>query len=320
MNRPIRDGFSLVWRHQRLVWWIFFVNLLFGFLASIASRLALHSSLDKSLYSRQLSQGFDVTVFMEMLAKPEVSLASALAGSVVISIIFLFYMLFLSGGILSVYTFDRKFSRGEFFASCGAFFWRMFRLLLCSIIPFAMVFALLTRVQIVSGKMAASAQWEMQGFWVQVAGSLLCLLLVLFVRAWFDVAQVRTVRDEVRGMFLLTWRTFLLSIRNAPRLVFIYFLITLVGALLTVAAWLFWLKIPHQSFGASWLLLELFTLFMVGLRLWQRAAVALWYENYSESHPAFVPVPLAPLPQELVEIETVPVLPPPLDEGGQPAT
>ena len=122
MNRPLIDGFSLVWRHQRLVWWIFFVNLFLGFLASISPRVALHSPLDKSFYSQQLSQRFDATVFMELLAKPEVSLGPAMAGSAVVGFIFLFYMLFLSGGIVSVYTTDRKLTRGEFFESCGTFF------------------------------------------------------------------------------------------------------------------------------------------------------------------------------------------------------
>ncbi len=317
MIRPIRDGLSLVWRHQRLVWWIFFVNLVLGFLASIAPRLALRPALDKSLYSNQLNQRFDVTVFLELLVKPEVSLTAPLAGSAVLSVIFLFYMLFLSGGVLSVYTNDRKLSRGEFFQSCGTFFWRMFRLLLCSILPFAIAFAILARVQIVSGRMSDDAAWEVQGFWVQVIGSLLCLLFVLFVRVWFDVVQARTVAEDHRGMFLLTWRTFLLTLRNAPRLVFIYFFITLLGALLAVGAWWCWLPIPHHSFGTSWLLLELLTLFLVGLRLLQRAAAVLWYENYAALHPAFAPIPPIPQTQDIVAVEATPVLPTPMDEGGQ---
>lgn len=319
MNRPLSDGFFLAWRHQRLVWWIFFVNLFLGFLASVAPHLALHSSLDKSIYSRQLSQRFDVTVFIELLSRPEVSLSPAIAGSVSVSLIFLFYMLFLSGGILSVYTGDRKLNRGEFFESCGSYVWRMFRLLLCSIIPFVFTFALLVKVQTASNKMASDASWVLQGFWVQVIGSLLCLLLILFVRAWFDLAQARTVREEVRGMFILTWRSFLLAVRNAPHLVSLYFAITLIGAILAFSVWLLWLKVPHQSFGTSWLLLELLALFMVGLRLWQRAVSVLWYESYMELNPAFVPEPLTPLPQPVVEAEIIPILPPLPDDRGKPA-
>src|SRR5664279_2570268 len=151
MNRPLRDGFSLVWRHQRLVWWIFVVNLFLGFFAFLGPHLGLHSVLGKSMYSRQLSQRFDASVFLELLARPDISLSPAIAGSAVLSIVFFFYVLFLSGGILSTYTYDRKLTNNDFFGACGRFFWRMFRLLLCSLIPFAIAFAAVARVQTVSG-------------------------------------------------------------------------------------------------------------------------------------------------------------------------
>src|SRR5208337_3091367 len=307
MKRPIRDGFFLVWRHQRLVWWIFFVNLLLGFFASLAPGIVLHSALGRSLYAGELSRRFDATVFIELLSKPEVSPAPWVAGSIVVGVIFLFYMIFLSAGILAVYREDRRLTRGQFFESCGDFYWRMVRLLLCSIIPIGIVFALLSWVGSVSGKMASNAPREMQGFWVQVVGTLLCLVLALFVRAWFDVAQARTVIDRVRGMFKLSCQTFVLAVRNLPRLLSIYLTTTLVCALMAVAGWKLWLNIPHKSFGRSWLLLELVTLVMIGIRLWQRAATVLWYENYAELHAA--PVPLTPViapPPEMIEAAAAP--------------
>lgn len=306
MKRPIRDGFSLLWRHQRLMWWIFFVNLVLGFFAAIAPSVVLRPVLHKSMYATQLSQRFDLTVFIELLSKPEVSLGSSVAGSVVVGVIFLLYMIFIAGGILVVYHEDRKLSPGEFFHFSGQFFWRMVRLLLCSIIPFGIVIALLARVGTVSGKMAADAPREMQGFWVQVAGYLVCLLLALFVRAWFDLAQARTVIDGVRGMFKLSFRSFVLALRNLHRLFFIYLTTTFVCVLVTVAAWSVWLNIPHQSFGRSWLLLEFVTLVMVAIRLWQRAATVLWCENYAELHAAPVPVtPVPPPPPEIVQTEVI---------------
>jgi magnesium-transporting ATPase (P-type) len=320
MKRPIRDGFFLVLRHHRLVWWIFFVNLLLGFFASLAPSIALHSTLDRSLYAGELSRRFDATVFMELLSKPEVSPAPWVAGSAVLGVIFLFYMIFLAGGILAVYREDRKLTRGQFFESCGDFFWRMVRVLLCSIIPIGIVFALLSRVRSVSGKMASNAPREMQGFWVQVLGTLLCLVLALFVRAWFDVAQARTVIERVRGMFKLSCRTFMLAVRNLPRLLSIYLTTTLVCALVAVAGWKLWLNIPHNSFGRSWLLLEGVTLVMVGIRLWQRAATVLWYENYAELHAAPVPLtPVTPPPPEMIQAAAAPAetLPTPTTETPQ---
>jgi hypothetical protein len=284
LKRPIRDGFFLVWRHQRLVWWIFLVNLVLGFLASLAPGVVLHSVLDKSLYAEEMSKHFDATVFAELLTKPEVSTLPWMTGSLAVGGIFLFYMLFISGGVLTIYHQGRKFNLGEFFESCGDFFWRMGRLLLWSIIPFAIVFGLLAVVQRVSGKMASDAPRELQGFFVQVGGSFLCLLFALFVRAWFDLAQARTIIDDVHGIRVLSFRSFVLALRNLPRLLSIYLTITLVAGIAVLAGWTLWLRIPNTSFGASWLLLELLTLVLVGVRLWQRAATLVWYENYAELH------------------------------------
>jgi hypothetical protein len=319
MKRPIRDGLSLVWRHQPLGWWIFFVNFVLGLLASITPRTMLHSMLDKSFYSEQLSKGFDTTVFFELLSKPDISMTPWLTGSFAVAVIFVFYMLFIAGGVVSIYQLDRKLTRGQFFEFSGDFFWRMVRLLLCSIIPFAIVAGLFSAVNAVSGKMANEAPRDTQGFWVQVIGSFLVLLFALFVRAWFDLAQARTVIDHVRGMFVLSFRSFVMALRNLPRLLWIYLFTTIVAAIAVVVTWYVWLTIPHTSFGASWLLLELLTLLLVGIRLWQRAATVLWYENYAELHAPPIPLPPSPPPPalEFVEVVATPFTPPSsTDEGG----
>ncbi len=305
LKRPIRDGFFLVWRHRRLVWWIFFVNLVLGFLALLAPSAVLHSVLDKSLYTEEMSKHFDASVFVELLSKPEVSALPWMTGSLAAGVIFLFYMLFIPGGVLAIYHQDRRLTSGQFFESCGDFFWRMARLLLWSIIPFAMVFGLLALVQHVSEKMASDAPRELQGFFVQAGGSFLCLLIAFFVRAWFDLAQARTVIDHVRGMRVLSFRAFVLALRNLPRLLSIYLTTAIIAGIAVLAAGTLWLRIPHTSFGISWLLLELLTLVLVGARLWQRAATLLWYENYAGLHTPPLPLPLIPPPPpttELVEV------------------
>lgn len=318
MNRPIRDGFFLVWRHPRLIWWIFFVNLFLGFLGSLAARSVLHSVLDRSLYAENLSKHFDAAVFFEMLNKPEVSATPWAMSSLAVSIVFLFYILFISGGVLSVYHHDRKFTRGQFFEFSGDFFWRMFRLLLCSAIPFGIVFGLFSGVSYLSGKMASDAPNEMQGFWFQVIVSLVVLLIGLFVRAWFDLAQARTVIDHVRGMFVLTFRSLVLALRQLFSLLPIYATTAVVAAIAICATWIIWLNVPHTSFGASWILLELLSFVLVAVRLWQRAATVIWYGNYREKHAPPVLMPPPPQsPPQLGEVERAPVEP--VSQEGLPA-
>src|SRR5260370_11997003 len=140
VKRAMRDGLLLVWRQQRLVGWIFLVNLVLGFLASLAPGAVLHSVLDNSLYAEEMSKRFDAAVFFELLMKPEVSTSPWMAGSLATGLIFLFYMLFISGGVVAVYHHDPTLTVGQFFECFGDSFCPLLRLLLCSIITFPFIF------------------------------------------------------------------------------------------------------------------------------------------------------------------------------------
>src|SRR5258708_9406291 len=169
LKRSMGDGWFLVWRHQRLFWWIFLVNLVLGFLASLAPGAVLHSVLDKSLYAEEMSKRFDAAVFFELLMKPGVSTSPGMAGSLATGLIFLFCMLFISGGVVAVYHQDRKLTGGQFFECCGDFFWRMVLLRLWSLLPFAFVLGLSAVVQRVSCKMPSDAPPKFHGFYLQLA-------------------------------------------------------------------------------------------------------------------------------------------------------
>src|SRR6516165_3618615 len=137
MYRPLSHGAVLVWRHQRLLWWIWLVNLILGWFASIAPRTLFGHAFNSnhSMLSSDLVNRFDIGTFTALIARPEVVLRPLVGGSVAFSLVFLFYMLFISGGVLVVYRDDRHLSRAEFFEQAGEYFWRMVRLMLFSLIP-----------------------------------------------------------------------------------------------------------------------------------------------------------------------------------------
>ena len=60
MSGGVRSSAGLVWRHQRLLWWIFAVNLVLAWLGSLPVRATLGAVLDHSLESAKLVTGFDV--------------------------------------------------------------------------------------------------------------------------------------------------------------------------------------------------------------------------------------------------------------------
>lgn len=293
MYRPLSHGAVLVWRHQRLVWWIWFVNLFLGWLAGIAPRTLFGYALksNHSMLSSDLVQRFDIGTFVALISRPEVALKPMVGGSVAFSLVFLFYMLFIAGGVLAVYGEDRRLSKAEFFGKAGEYFWRMVRLMLFSIIPFGIVISVISGVNALATKVGEKADTAAPEYRVLFIGGFICLLLGLWVRSWFDLAQVRTVCDGERGMFFLTFRAFGLAFRKTFRFLTIYLGTTIVGAIVVVCAFLIWLNIPHARYVASWTLLELVSLVMIGIRLWQRAAMMVWYTNYVsvyQAPPAFV--------------------------------
>src|SRR5215471_18480884 len=142
----VAAGASLVWRRQRVLWWVFAVNLVLGFLGAAGAREQLDKLLRHSLAGEGLTKGFDFGMFLELVERPEANLMRSMNSSILFALLFPLFMLFVAGGILAVYRDDRRFTAGDFFAASGAFFWRFVRLALFSIVPFGILFGLLSGV------------------------------------------------------------------------------------------------------------------------------------------------------------------------------
>jgi hypothetical protein len=302
----LRSAAGLVWRHQRLVWWIFAMNLITAWLGSLSVRATLSAVMDRSLESAKLVTGFDLSSLGLMLERPDVSvrvLAPGAAGAVVV---FIAYLLFIDGGVVAVFLNDRKLSRAEFFENAGLFFWRMVRLALYSLIPFGLLAAASGGISNYGGKLSSDASPERLGFFVQVAGTLVVLLLALFVRMWFDLAQARVVRDNERAVLGVVWRSLKLALGSGN--CFRKYIGIGVFATLTFCIGVgIWILLPHAATAASFVVLELVTITQIASRLWMKAVSA----NYmalitSESvwPPAQIPMSEA-APVQVIEVTDV---------------
>lgn len=297
----VSTGWKLVIRHHRILWWVFFVNLMVGVLASVGPRLLFGKVLDNSMNSARLVDGFDLTAFFALLMKPEISLGPLVAGSLVLAGLFMLFMLFISGGILVTYREDRKLSTAEFFEASGAYFWRMVRLMLMSLVPFVIINIAWTLVSSLSSKLSSDAPQEKLGFWVQVISGFVLLLVFLLVRLWFDVAQVRAVAQDERGMFHNLMRTFRVAKGAIWSLLWMYFRISLLawGAII-FGGWA-WANLPSRATMLTILVLEGILLLQFFARLWQKASCIAWYHQYAVEHPVAQVDFVTPPPSELVE-------------------
>ncbi len=291
-------GAGLVWRRQRVLWWVFIVNLVLASLAArtITSRVA--PVLDHSLASIPLLvQGFHLSATVELGGPPEEYLTSG-PNPLYYSAIFFFFMLLATGGILEAYWRDSSLSTGEFFQSGGIYFWRFFRLvifLLLVLIPVGIVGAAARAIgNVIDEKSLSPFPWV----WFAVGASLLLTFLLMSVRLWFDMAEVIAVAEsETRSRKCLR-RGAKVVWQNFGSLFWLYFRISLVGWIVLAAGMHFWVRhVGHASIKTSLFVSQLIVLLWLGARFWQRASETLWYKNYL-SRAETESVPAAPSPYE----------------------
>jgi hypothetical protein len=279
----LREGARRVWRYQRVLWGIFIANLVLGYLGAFPLSARLSKMVGHSAEMQNLANGFDLGTFRELTLNPDVDFWSGTISSVVLACIFFLVTLFLTGGVLEAYRANRKLPMGEFFEACGAFFWRWVRLLIFMVIILVPIAIAAAAMSDWSATLSSDAPQEKLGFWVDLAGLALVLLLMMSVRLWFDMAQVCAVAEDEPAMGRALLHALRLTSRNFGALFWLYLRISLSAWLvLALTLWL-WVHIPGRQTGLIFLVFELMLLWWIGSRLWQRASETVWYERNAES-------------------------------------
>ncbi len=289
----LTEGARRVWKRQRVLWWFFLVNLLLAWLASAPFASRIGQVTDHSLHAQRLVAGFDLGAYSELAANPDAGFDARGPESSPAVFVFFVFALFLTGGILVTYGNEHKLNTPQFFEACGAYFWRLVRLLfftLIILVPIGIVDSVILRPAlrlIIEGAGSEATPYAI--LFVVLLGT---ALLLMAVRLWFDIAQVRAVLDDERVMRRNFVRAFQLTRANFGSLFWMYFRVSFLAWLgLAVGMWL-WAHIPGRHSFVSFLLLESVLLWWVATRLWQRAAEVVWYQR------RVVPVPAAlePIP------------------------
>ncbi len=275
------EGWRQLWRHQRILWWLFFINLVLARSAVRPMAARWSPILDHSAAADALYHGFNVFRYLELVLRPEIGFSSA--GPVIVGPAFIFFVfvLFVTGGILSAYRAETKLSTAEFFQASGAFFWRFVRLLimlLVVMVPIGIIAAIVFRL---AGHLSRDAAPEKLGFWVELAGGLVILFIMMCARLGFDMAQVHSVASGERAMRRAVVRGFKLTFGNFASLFGIYFLPSLVSWAGMAVILCIWARlVPSTAVLTSFFLLQVGMLLWLGTRLWQRSSETAWYRNH----------------------------------------
>lgn len=296
----VAAGFGLLWRRQGVLWWVFIVSLILGGLGALPATINIGHALNHSLAGQQLTSRFDLGIYVELLRLPEVDISRYDPAVGVAVFLFFLFMLFVMGGILETYRQDRRLTTGEFFAASGAFFWRFVRLLLLSIIPFVIVGMIYQGLSKLADRIGDRAIADQVGIFSSIGAVIIFMLLALWVRLWFDLAQVRAVVQNERGMWRNLWKTWGITWRAG--LYWRYVFIALMAWIAVAICLVLWVQVPSPATPLIFLVLELLIFTQLATRLWQLASAMTWYRRYAETLVVVQPViETLPPPVEVVE-------------------
>jgi hypothetical protein len=289
------SGAGLVWKWQRLVWWLFAVCLIFGFFSTHEMTERAYSLLNHSVAAQRLVNGFDFSAFVTLQQLPDSPLEIQQHNIAHFSFLFVVFMLFATGGILAAYVLGEKPTTTAFFEAAGHHFWRFFRLLIYLVVVLLPIAGLAAATSAIYTHIEDQSISPYPGDHFVEAAAVVILLLLIIVRVWFDMAQVIAVADDEKKMHRALRRAFKLLRRNFFSLLWLYLRVSIIAWVLFgigLHVWMF--HVNPQSNVAAFLFSQLMILIWIGTRLWQRASEAIWYRNYQANQapePAWSPSP-----------------------------
>ena len=303
------SGLRRVMHNKRYLIWFWLLNLALAFAGTTALRESAHTILDHSLYAENLTHGFHLSTYLEMVVLPDFGASASVTSPAIYSalIFFLATVLFLPGVLLG-YSSHYRLPREDFFRACGRNLWRFIRLLIISGIVMGIVAGILFAINGAIVKNAGESTNEVLPFELRMVGMFIIFLVMTTLRIWFDLSETDIVLNDQRAVRKSIGTAFMHTFRNLFRLLANYVAVTIVAAIILLGGIWIWnqLLAPESVLGA-FVLSQAILFFLLIPRFWQRGiAVSYWQQKMLA--PVVVTTPVFATP--VVPVTTLPDLTP----------
>ncbi len=313
------SGLGKALRNKRYIFWFWLLNLTLAEFGTSAFRKSAHAILDHSSYSQGLVQGFDLSVMIDLFARPEFgTMAAASMPAFYFSFVFFLAAAIFLPGVFQGYGSTYRLPREDFFRACGRNLWRFIRLLFLSGIVMAIATGLLFALHGVLERKAGESTNELLAPEVRYGGLLIIFLIMAVFRIWFDLAEADIVLNDQRAVRKSIAAAFRHTFRSLGRLLVSYVVTAIVAAIfLVVGIWIWMRLIPSESVLGAFLTAQLILLLLLIPRFWQRGIVVSYWQQYMLV-PVAPPIIVTPPPAPVVP-QPVPVIPTPITPAPEPS-
>ena len=275
-------GLGRLMRNRRYILWFWLLNLTLAVFATASFRRNTRAILDHSLYAQNLTNGFHLSTFFEMLSMREFPRMNSMTYPALYFafVFFLFTAIFLPG-VLTGYASRYRLPREDFFRACGRNLWRFIRLMIIAGILMGGIAWLLSTANDAVVKKAGESSNEVLPFELQLIGLAIIFLIMTTLRIWFDLAEADIVLNDQRVVRQSVAAGFRHTVRSFGRLLGTYLLTTMVAATFLVGGLLIWIEfVPAHSVVRAFIVGQIILFLLLIPRFWQRGiAVAYWQQR-----------------------------------------
>ena len=226
------SGLGMVGRNKRYIFWFWLLNLTLAEFGTAAFRKSAHAILDHSMAADRLLHGFDLSVMINLIARPEFGQMSAMTTpAMYFSFLFLLATALFLPGVFAGYASTYRLPREDFFRACGRNLWRFIRLMILAGIVMGIFAGVLFAINGALVKKAGESTNEILPFEIQMIGLTVIFLVMTTLRIWFDLAEADVVLSDQRAVRKSIAAAFRHTFRSLIRLLVSYIVTTIVAAI-----------------------------------------------------------------------------------------
>ncbi len=264
-------GFQTVNKRIKVAVYLWTFNFLFSLVVIAPFYFLLQKEFSRSLLENQMATGVDFMIWMGDFIFKYKDFYPALWGGILVPLVlYLFFNIFLSGGIIGrIASPLEKTNLGNFLSDCGKYFFRFFRVFLMSLIGFLIFFGVIYRLtSIVIGLWTKNASTEWPPIFASNIKFLIAVLLFSLVRMFFDYVKVRLVMENSKKTVRAALLNFTFLGRRFLKAWILYLLVGLVAFFFFILFVLIYRIFPQN--GIFFLLLFFWQQLYIFSRMWTK--------------------------------------------------
>lgn len=226
-------GFQKAAKSPRMLFILYATNILMALLLALPFMGFMKNSLGNSKLLENVLQGFDFTVFSNLMFYHADGIAVILGNIKWLLLAFFTLSIFLTGGIIRTLN-KEKFTTSQFFAGAAYNFFRFLGLSLI-IIFVQIIFALLVYVPMVMilDSIGQGAEYtELSYYYVVIGAFVLHLLIFLFISMIGDYAKFYLVLNDSFNIFKGFWKGVRYVFKNFLKTYFLYLFLLFIPAVI----------------------------------------------------------------------------------------